>query len=79
MRDQHRRAEAVAVLQPVYDQFTEGFGTADLRTAKELIDTRQLFNHMTLVAANRAKMTIISFGRFQILLRRRELLADGRR
>jgi predicted ATPase len=28
----------MAVLQPVYDRFTEGFGTADLREAKRLID-----------------------------------------
>jgi predicted ATPase len=28
----------MAVLQPVYDRFTEGFGTADLQAAKQLLD-----------------------------------------
>jgi tetratricopeptide (TPR) repeat protein len=32
------RAEAIACLQSVYDQFTEGFGTADLIAAKLLLD-----------------------------------------
>jgi predicted ATPase/DNA-binding winged helix-turn-helix (wHTH) protein len=36
---QDRRAEALALLQPVYDRFTEGFDTADLKAAKALIDT----------------------------------------
>ena len=36
--DQGRSAEAMAVLQPVYARFTEGFDTADLKTAKALID-----------------------------------------
>jgi predicted ATPase len=36
---QNRRAEAVALLQPVYDRFTEGFDTADLKAAKALLDT----------------------------------------
>jgi predicted ATPase/DNA-binding winged helix-turn-helix (wHTH) protein len=39
LRDQGRTAEALALLQPVYDQFTEGFDTADLKTAKALLDT----------------------------------------
>ena len=29
---------AIACLQPVYDRFTEGFGTADLIAAKQLLD-----------------------------------------
>jgi predicted ATPase len=37
-RDQGRHAEARALLHPVYGWFTEGFGTADLRTARELLD-----------------------------------------
>jgi predicted ATPase len=37
LRDQGRSAEALALLQPVYDGFTEGFGTADLITAKQLL------------------------------------------
>jgi hypothetical protein len=32
-------AEAAAVLQPVYDRFSEGFGTADLKDAKALLDS----------------------------------------
>jgi predicted ATPase len=41
LRDQGRSADAVALLQPVYDRFTEGFDTADLKTAKALLDTLQ--------------------------------------
>jgi hypothetical protein len=37
-RDQGRGSEAVTCLQPVYDRFTEGFGTADLVAAKQLLD-----------------------------------------
>ena len=37
-RDQHKRAEARALLQPVYDWFTEGFDTADLKNARALLD-----------------------------------------
>ena len=36
---QNRRTEALALLQPVYDRFTEGFNTADLKAAKALLDT----------------------------------------
>jgi predicted ATPase len=39
LRDQGRSADALALLQPVYDRFTEGFGTANLKTAKALLDT----------------------------------------
>ena len=38
LRDQGRSADAIACLQPVYDRFTEGFGTADLIAAKQLLD-----------------------------------------
>ncbi|HZC78030.1 MAG TPA: hypothetical protein VE258_09795 [Ktedonobacterales bacterium] len=38
LRDQSRPADAMALLQPVYDRFTEGFETADLKAAKALID-----------------------------------------
>jgi predicted ATPase/DNA-binding winged helix-turn-helix (wHTH) protein len=38
LRDQGRRADAVACLQPVHDRFTEGFGTADLIAAKHLLN-----------------------------------------
>jgi predicted ATPase/DNA-binding winged helix-turn-helix (wHTH) protein len=38
IRDQRRSADATALLQPVYDRFTEGFATADLKAAKTLLD-----------------------------------------
>ena len=38
LRDQDRPADAAALLQPVYNRFTEGFGTADLKTARALLD-----------------------------------------
>jgi hypothetical protein len=38
LRDQDRSAEALTILQPVYDRFTEGFDTADLKSAKALLD-----------------------------------------
>jgi predicted ATPase len=37
-RDQGRPAEGMALLQPVYDRFTEGFETADLKAASALLD-----------------------------------------
>jgi predicted ATPase len=36
--DQGRSVDATALLQPVYDRFTEGFGTADLQSAQALLD-----------------------------------------
>ncbi len=38
LRDRGRQAEAIVCLQPVYDRFTEGFDTADLITAKRLLN-----------------------------------------
>jgi tetratricopeptide (TPR) repeat protein len=38
LNDQDRSADATALLQPVYDRFTEGFDTADLKAAKSLLD-----------------------------------------
>jgi hypothetical protein len=38
LRSQGRPADAAACLQPVYDRFTEGFGTADLIAAKQLLE-----------------------------------------
>ena len=38
LRNQGRPVDAMAFLQPVYDQFTEGFDTADLQTARRLLD-----------------------------------------
>ena len=38
LRDQSRIADARGLLLPVYNRFTEGFGTADLRSAKQLLD-----------------------------------------
>ena len=36
--DNGRSADAKLILRPVYDRFTEGFGTADLKTARVLLD-----------------------------------------
>jgi len=33
-----RSADAMGILQPVYDRFTEGFATSDLREAKKLLE-----------------------------------------
>jgi predicted ATPase/DNA-binding winged helix-turn-helix (wHTH) protein len=38
-RDRHRAAEACELLQPVYNRFTEGFDTTDLKSARVLLDT----------------------------------------
>jgi len=40
-REQARKEEARELLAPIYARFTEGFETADLRTAKALIDDLQ--------------------------------------
>ena len=37
-REQGGPADAIACLRPIYDRFTEGFGTADLIAAKHLLD-----------------------------------------
>jgi predicted ATPase/DNA-binding winged helix-turn-helix (wHTH) protein len=39
LRDQGRSVDAKTLLQPVYDRFTEGFDTADLKKAKLLLDS----------------------------------------
>jgi predicted ATPase len=38
LRDQGKRAQARDLLAPVYNWFTEGFDTADLKHAKALLD-----------------------------------------
>jgi tetratricopeptide (TPR) repeat protein len=38
LEQQHRRDEARAMLAEIYDSFTEGFDTADLKEAKALLD-----------------------------------------
>ncbi len=38
LRRQGKRDEARALLAPVYDWFTEGFDTADLKDAKALLE-----------------------------------------
>jgi predicted ATPase len=38
LSDQGRSPDAMALLQPVYDRFTEGFATTDLKAAKGLLD-----------------------------------------
>ncbi len=40
-RDQRRRGEVRDLLAPVYDCFTEGFDTADLKDTKALLDELQ--------------------------------------
>ncbi len=37
-RDQRKVAEANALLAPIYDWFTEGFDTADLKDTKALLE-----------------------------------------
>jgi hypothetical protein len=39
LRGQGRFADALALLCPVYDRFTKGFDTADLKSARVLLDT----------------------------------------
>jgi hypothetical protein len=38
MHSQGSDADAIACLQPVFGRFTEGFGTADLIAARQLLD-----------------------------------------
>jgi predicted ATPase len=38
LRDHERSAEAIALLVPIYNRFTEGFETADLKAPTALID-----------------------------------------
>jgi predicted ATPase len=38
LRRQGHAGDASALLQPVYDRFTEGFATADLLAAKALLE-----------------------------------------
>ena len=45
LHDQGRPAEAIACLRPIYDRFTEGFGTADLIAAKQLLDELRAAGH----------------------------------
>jgi predicted ATPase len=42
LSDQYRSTEAIALLVPIYNRFAEGFDTADLKTAKALIDSLPL-------------------------------------
>ncbi|MGH8209605.1 MAG: hypothetical protein ACREU6_08425 [Steroidobacteraceae bacterium] len=37
-RDQRRGAEGIEALRPIYDKFTEGHHTADLRAAQALLE-----------------------------------------
>jgi predicted ATPase len=39
---QDRQHEALQILAPIYHRFTEGFGTADLRAARAILDTLPL-------------------------------------
>jgi predicted ATPase len=44
-RAQDHSTEAIACLRPTYDRFTEGFDTADLILAKQLLDKLSYANH----------------------------------
>jgi predicted ATPase/DNA-binding winged helix-turn-helix (wHTH) protein len=39
LRDRGQKADAASILQPVYDRFTEGFDTADLKAARALLNS----------------------------------------
>jgi predicted ATPase len=41
LEDEGRPADAIELLQPVYDRFTEGFETADLKVAKAFLEALQ--------------------------------------
>ncbi len=45
LRDQGSPGNATTILQPVYDRFTEGFATADLVAAKQLLDDLDVAGH----------------------------------
>jgi len=45
LHNQGRAADATACLQPIYDRFTEGFDTADLVAAKQLLDELRVAGH----------------------------------
>ena len=45
LRDQGSPGNATTILQPVYDRFTEGFATADLIAAKQLLDDLDVAGH----------------------------------
>jgi hypothetical protein len=45
LRDQGRPGNANTILQPVYERFTEGFDTADLIAAKQLLDELGTLDH----------------------------------
>jgi predicted ATPase/DNA-binding winged helix-turn-helix (wHTH) protein len=45
LRDRGQSTDAIACLQPIYDRFTEGFGTADLIAAKRLLDDLGVAGH----------------------------------
>jgi hypothetical protein len=37
LHDQGRSADAMALLRPIYDRFTEGFDTTDVKAANALL------------------------------------------
>jgi len=53
---QGRGDEAPRVLRPVYDRFTEGFDTPDLRAAKRLLDELKEDCLVTPAMANRSTL-----------------------
>ncbi len=69
LRDQGRAADAIALLRSVYERFTEGFDTADLKAAKALLDTLNS-GVIALRLANRAAPQELPIGGAAPLLRR---------
>ena len=53
--DQGRPADGKELLQPIYDRFTEGFDTADLRLARTLLD--ELLQAQSLDEAHRQSVS----------------------
>jgi predicted ATPase len=45
-RDQGKYSQARDLLTPVYDWFTEGFDTLDLREAKDLLEQLRFFGNL---------------------------------
>ncbi|MBV8407903.1 MAG: winged helix-turn-helix domain-containing protein [Alphaproteobacteria bacterium] len=50
-----RSADAAALLRPVYNRFTEGFDTADLHTARALLDTLHVTDEAAARKARRVR------------------------
>ena len=80
LRDRDRIDEARDLLAPIYERFTEGFGTADLQAAKQLLnelsDVPGLSGLRRADLAASAAESAISFGPYRLLPTQR-LLMEG--